>query len=686
MKERQKKILRFMLFNDSMLHIEDIADTFSIGKRTVSRDLDMIESWLSYRGAGLERKPNQGIRVLLFGKSANEILDNINSPENYLESLDADHRQKLILLYLLFSSCEVKISSIANVFYVSDTSVWSDLKQIERGLEGSELIIERMKGVGIRLSGPESVIRLRFLSVMTEAFASNTIIPYIYIMKEDKGSTLEINQLKLIMKRLDFPENNTEILDTIAELSNRLGYHFTMASESLLYFYLQLSIHRIESGKLIQDGGFLDCLPFFAGLGKFVLDILTIKVISGNLSDSEYCFLGLLLQVLEPGDLNAIGSEEIFGGMITEDIVSFADELISEFGRIDGRQYYLNDKLEPIMQKTLMSLVTRLRNGIPYWHGEWGEAPADSWNRNQKMEVLADLLKRRFGLEPEMKDLDHVLMSFHSMIFNREDLPGKKVRTLVCCFEGIALANYLRSILTREIETVNVVESTAVFKIKQEYLDANNIELVISTFPISGLDIPVVLISLPLNREEFIKKIDETVTAVRRRKPAADAVSIEIGADGDSAVEKPFFFGEALEFVNKFQMIRLSKNKRIEEIIQQLAKELTSSITCLKMLSKDLQQREDLGALFLDEWGIRVLHCKSSVVSNPTAGVLEFDGEEAVRMLFMIAPDPCPDYVRKMLATVIISLSENSSFRAAFLSSGIDQIKKNLIEIYSELT
>ncbi|MDA3812086.1 MAG: HTH domain-containing protein [Spirochaetaceae bacterium] len=96
MKDRQKRILRFMLLNKGILQIDDLAEAFSIGRRTVSRDLDVLDKWLSLRGSRLERKQNHGIQVMIFGNDPQELLEVINKPDSFLETLSPSVRQKLI--------------------------------------------------------------------------------------------------------------------------------------------------------------------------------------------------------------------------------------------------------------------------------------------------------------------------------------------------------------------------------------------------------------------------------------------------------------------------------------------------------------------------------------------------------------------------------------------------------------
>ena len=123
MKDRQKRMLRFLLTNQSILRIDDLAETFAVGKRTVSRDLDVIERWISLRGGLLERKPNHGIQVITFGKDPADLLQILNTPESYIETLPAAGRRDLILLFLIFNNREIKIAEIAHTFFISDTSV-----------------------------------------------------------------------------------------------------------------------------------------------------------------------------------------------------------------------------------------------------------------------------------------------------------------------------------------------------------------------------------------------------------------------------------------------------------------------------------------------------------------------------------------------------------------------------------
>lgn len=673
MKDRQKRMLRLLLLNEGSLLIDDIAKTFSVGRRTVSRDLDVLEKWLSLKGAKLERKQNLGIQVLCLGTKSSDLIEMINKPDSYLESMPQQKRQNLLLLYLLFQNREIKISHMANTFFISDTSVWNDLNHIENSFDDNTIVLERMKGVGIRLHGPEAYTRMKFLSTMMEIFSSRTIIPHLYSLKESRDTTMEINQFNMLMERLRFPVGNSAVLDQIQYAVGTLGYSFTMSGEALLYFYLQLTIHRIKSGAMIEHYESFRCSPVFSQLSRSILGNLLERVFSGPLPEGEIAQLGMMLQVLEIGDLKSIRFSN-FETMIDQPVKDLTKRMIERFGELDKQLYYLNRHMEDVLNLSIASLIIRLENNIPYWHGDWGSFASEEWGREEKEKCLADLLKECCDLVASSRDLEYILILFQSLVISESEVPPRKIRCLVCCFEGIGLASYLQSVLQREIKGINVIEATAVFKIRQEYIDEKGIELLISTFPVSDINIPVINVSLPLNKE----KIKSDVSALLPQLSTGHILE-------EDRNDKKISFHEVLNLIENFKLFTMNDSENIKEIIHSLSGNLTSTLLKSGQLEKDFKRREDLGTLEFEDFGIRVLHCRSGAVDGPQAGVVDFPGGKRSRILFMVAPDPCPEQIRKLLSVITISFLENSLFRHSVITGTLNSIRKNLMDIYKEL-
>ncbi|MGL1892710.1 MAG: HTH domain-containing protein [Spirochaetaceae bacterium] len=679
MKERQRQMLRYMLINRDLILIDHLAETFSIGRRTVSRDLDILDKWLSIRGSRLERKQNHGIRVLGFSNSLENLLDLLNKPTTHLETISPAQRQKHILIYMLYHNREIKITELAGTFFISDTSVWNDLNQIEKNIQHLDFKIVRLKGVGIRLTGSEIAIRLYFLTTLTEAFTSNTIIPYLYQVKESSNSSLEVNQFRLLMKRMNIPESNSRMTDLIKDLNLNLGYHFTMSGEALLYFYFQLTLHRIKSGAIISEEVNNNCIKKFHKISEKTLNKLVGNVYIGIIPEEEVKILGIFLQILEIGDLGSVRTED-FKDIISKPIKKLTQNMIKEFSTIDNRMYYLNEHIEAVINMALATLILRLNYKVPYWHGEWGHSANEEWNNEKKEVALIILIKKHFGLDVEKRDLENILLHFHSLILNKNDIPEHKLRTVVCCFEGIGLASYLQTVLQRDLKNIKIVEATAVNKIDQEYIDKNGIELIISTYPLN-MSVPVIPIKLPLNKEILLDEINNSINNLKDQNPPFR----EIIETKSINIKETMSFDLVINFIQSFNMFTFEMMDDHNDIIKELSNRITQTNEDYEELSNSFKKREDIGPLFFEEYGIRVLHCKSTSTEIPKAGILKFNDSKTPRMIYMVAPDPCPDVYRKLLSTITISFLENKLFRQSVIGQEMNQIRKNLMDIYKDL-
>ncbi|MBN2619024.1 MAG: hypothetical protein JXR64_11995, partial [Spirochaetales bacterium] len=405
------------------------------------------------------------------------------------------------------------------------------------------------------------------------------------------------------------------------------------------------------------------------------LNKLTNSSFSGDIPIYEISLLGVILQTLEVGDSNIENIKGI-SSLITVKIKNLTNKMITEFSKSDKKLYYLNDNIEAVLSLSLAVLILRLNYKIPFWHGNWGDTSQEDWGKDEKVKILSSLIKKSFGIETTLFDLDNILLQFHSLVLLNNQRIKQRLRTVICCFEGVGIAAYLQTILQQEIEDIEIIEATAVYKLNQEYIDKKQVELVISTFPINDINIPVIEVSLPLNKGEIISQITSS---------AKDINKTEYKIINKTQKESTLSFDIIIDFIHYFKLISFENIYTNNEIIGQLSKNLTTRPQDEEELNLSLQKREDLGPLYFDEYGIKILHCKSRAVTVPTAGVIEFHDKSIPRIIYMIAPDPCSDIYRKLLSTITVSFLENRNFRNSVQFGNIDEIRKNLMNIYKEL-
>ena len=166
MKRRVETILRLLAEADGYTTIEHIAQETDAGVRTIHRDLEMLERGLGLRGVRLERRRGYGVR-LIDPLPVDVFESGLGGPAH--GTIESNERPLMVLVYLISSGDWIKVSELAHAFFVSDSSVRSDLDGLE-DLIPEQVTLERQKGVGVRISGDEATLRLLFLSVYPALF------------------------------------------------------------------------------------------------------------------------------------------------------------------------------------------------------------------------------------------------------------------------------------------------------------------------------------------------------------------------------------------------------------------------------------------------------------------------------------------------------------------------------------
>ncbi|MBI9104380.1 MAG: HTH domain-containing protein [Spirochaetales bacterium] len=684
MKDRQKKMLRFLLNAEENIRIDDIAAAFKIGSRTVSRDLDFLENWLSLRGVFLERKTNKGIRILTYGKDPAEILEIINTPESYFSDLAHEQRQSFIFLYLLYNSREIKIAEVASTFFVSDTCVWNDLQQLEPQILKSGLALSRQKGVGVRIDGDEISIRLAFIRVFSRIFSTKSIIPYLYCVKEKQSPGIEVNKLNLLLENLKITGDHNFLFNLITFAEELLDNKFTLSGESFIYFYLLLTAQRMKAGFMINTPLSSECFDRYRDAGDFVIKKLTEKSVCGQIPRGEVELLGLIFQISELGDINLDNYEQL-EQYIPESVITLSQKMISKAGEIGNEYFYLDPILEKILNASLASLVLRMANRIPHWWDERSAVVVPGGERSELEETIATLIKNELDIEVDEEELRAILFHFKASSVNPHHFSKEKIRCIICCFEGIGLVSYLYSIVSHDLPELDIVEATAVYKFDQRYLDMNRIDLVISTFPISDIETPVVVVPLPVERVGLEKLIQSRILRIKKE----DSRYIKLPEILSEKVSS-FSIDHVLSFIQEFKVKVWDQPYDLKLLIGTIARETGGDRHRIKKIEKAIWMREEHGPLILPEFGIRIFHCKSSGVDTPKSGLIRLDkgvcgdvDEELI--VYIVAPDPCPENTRLMLSAFTVGIMERPLLRKVLSFSSEEKVRLGLYDLYHSL-
>lgn len=168
---RLNKILSFCLEQEDYVSVDVLASFLQTSKRTIFRELEHIDGLLSEYHLHMDSRPRKGIRL------CGETIDKEKLKDCLLQQgtnyLNKEERRNLLIFEILRTNEVMKMFYYANLFQVSETTISSDLDEIEPWFQKYNLKILRKPGSGIELSGNESDYRKALTSILQEKILGN---------------------------------------------------------------------------------------------------------------------------------------------------------------------------------------------------------------------------------------------------------------------------------------------------------------------------------------------------------------------------------------------------------------------------------------------------------------------------------------------------------------------------------
>lgn len=159
MKVRTEKILHKLLFSNQMITIQDLANQYNVGLRTIQGDVSEINELLTRHSLQLIKNTrHEGLLLELSDEDielVNELLKNSNNYEIYFEK---NMRQFHLILELTVGD-SFFIYEKEEEFGVSKSALDSDMREIRKLMKKYDLVLKSDLKNGLKLFGSERNIR-----------------------------------------------------------------------------------------------------------------------------------------------------------------------------------------------------------------------------------------------------------------------------------------------------------------------------------------------------------------------------------------------------------------------------------------------------------------------------------------------------------------------------------------------
>ncbi|MDO5717739.1 MAG: PRD domain-containing protein, partial [Tissierellia bacterium] len=477
---RQARLIDLLKYQQGIKTISEYADIFAVSNRTISNDLNVVESILCHQGYYIDRKQGIGINVVKNKTiTSNQILPSIDNSST-------EYRKFIIAKMLFIDEKILTYEELAQKFRVSISSLQRDIKFIKSTFlnKNGAKIISDYKGT--RMEGNEIEIR-------------NTLIAFNELIIQ-KLCTCFINER--LQKDMSYYYGN-KLVESCKNIINSL----------------------IKSGVKIEDPNYLKNIfnvlivtSYRANIKRHIEDNVLI-IDHKDPHHIQYFILSkdLLLRlsketsiVFEESDCSYLASHLIANKVVLLQVTSTYEKEINEMTKkilnsinsMLGIDLSDDNNLKNQLIEHLRPMIYRLKNNIHIKNVLLKDI-------KKEFRLLFDVLW--IALQDEFYknkiDITEDEVSF-LVIYVQIALEMKKriKRVLVVSPTGIATSNLIVNRIKCILPPLDIVETRSISEISMQQLQS--IDFIISTVDIEEINKPIVLVSSLINdrdKENILK-------------------------------------------------------------------------------------------------------------------------------------------------------------------------------------
>ncbi|MTD27561.1 BglG family transcription antiterminator [Erwinia sorbitola] len=477
----------FDLLQNETLPQDELARRLAVSTRTVRTDINVLNELLADHGASLVLNRGAGYQLKIDDLPRYTALLQ-QSPSHLRVPRTSPERVHYLLTRFLTSAFSLKLEDLADEWFVSRTTLQSDMAEVREWLARYQLAIETKPRYGMKLFGTEVAMRTSLTDLLYQ------------IAQEDSDSPL-----------LRLEALNQGMLDTLQPLLqqclSRFNIRLTDEGELYLRLYCAVAVRRISEGYPLTDFTAEDVDDEVRHAARHIVNMM--RPMTGKaISPAEEAYLRV--------NIAARRVEESVASVISPDD---GDSLVDYILRYINTHYNFNLQNDPQLHADLLThiktMITRVRYQIQipnpllsnikqHYPMAWDVtlAAVSSWGKYSPYTISENeigflVLHIGVGLERHY----NVGYQRHPQILLVCDTGNSTVRMI----EAMLLRKYPQIVVS---DTISLREYELKASVEEDF--------VISTVRLSDKDKPVVVMS-PFPTEYQLEQIGKLVLLDRTR-------------------------------------------------------------------------------------------------------------------------------------------------------------------------
>ena len=486
-----KGIMRALLCNTHYLTLDYLAQNVGISKRSVQNYLAVVDSWIEQNGllrTKIIRKRGHGI-VLGTDVTDRLKIEKLLHGES-LSIYDDDNKRRFDMIKkLIIIKEQTTIRSLSEQFYVSRSTILSDLEWVKQWLMIYKLELVQSTRGGIEVKGDEALHR----NAIAGYIDSYRLIADVEAMVFRRRNILYEDILKNLTAI--YPEETVQKIKVIIESSEqRFSFFLTDDYFTSLITHLVISISRLQSGNTVSEEFYPPDDEEFPALVVETAEYIALcleSVFNIRVSNIERTYISIHLV-----GFNAISQDDSANVKIQKKIKSLANKMINAIDTHLGTSFISDKSLIFDLCLHLKATVFRLQKDI--YHKKTTQfqiSDSDAYLYDEVVKV-SRFYWEVCGVVPDEEELLNV--TCYLLLSIRRNT--QKSKALLICNDGITKRMELMDFIGKTLPSVDVVDCCTVYHYKST--KTSDFDFIISTEKIQLSGKPMVDLSA-IDRSDY---------------------------------------------------------------------------------------------------------------------------------------------------------------------------------------
>jgi mannitol operon transcriptional antiterminator len=655
------RLLELLARSGDPVKVDDLSAALGASRRTIFRELENADPVLSAFQAALVSVPGRGISFSGSGGTRQKLLEAL--AEYRPQPVSKKERLLRLLIELIAHSGEIqKLYYYASSLEVSESTVSSDLDELEAWLAGRNVTLTRKSGLGVQCDGTEEALRTALVSR--------------FMLDGDSGG-------KSYTSAFGFPGEDLEAgVREILRRKNDVIDWMTSESFCLISLYLMVMILRVRRGKIIVTEQ-LAAGAFQNALAE-ALALEAEREFSINLPETERQALSGWIQAcrskqespLEPGPADQ------------QDLIrQLAMQMIDRFDPLIAAILKTNEQLTRLLSRHLESALPRLKGGIELPNPLEAELVKNYPEVYEKTCRAVKVLEERLGLPVPSNEISFIQIHFLAAlaVLGEQNTRRRSLRAGIVCMSGIGMSYMLAYQVRKRFKGELEVEVSG-------YDEADSwagADFLVSTIPVAEAGKPVVRVNTILGEEDY-QKIQEAINACAFTERGAEApvrpVLLEKRLDALIGI-----FMQSRSLLDNFAVVSVNAGCSFDDLLRFAAARFSPGNE--EAVYRALAAREALDTQVVEELGIVLLHTRGADNPSPVFAVIVPEGgsfteaylKHARSCVFMLVPEKAPREMAELMGRISSALIDMPFFLEAVRAGNRDAIQAVLEREISDI-